>query len=207
METKQIDVAALIEWQQQEKYFFILDARTPGSFSRGYIPDSIFIGPDENAATIAATVVPTSAPLIVVTEKGREEDDSQALGHAGFADISFLSGGFEAWEDAGHEIDMLINVDADELMMDLPYDDQLVVMDVREEAEFAQGHLDEAENVPLKKLTDPGSMAMIEDTDNIYTLSGNGDRSVTAASLLKRQGIHNVRNVVGGWKAVSRLLG
>jgi rhodanese-related sulfurtransferase len=29
-----------------------------------------------------------------------------------------------------------------------------------------------------------------------------GYRSVIAASLLKRQGIHNIRNIVGGWGAI-----
>jgi rhodanese-related sulfurtransferase len=29
-----------------------------------------------------------------------------------------------------------------------------------------------------------------------------GYRSVIAASLLKRQGIHNLRNVVGGWARI-----
>jgi hydroxyacylglutathione hydrolase len=30
----------------------------------------------------------------------------------------------------------------------------------------------------------------------------SGYRSVIAASLMKRQGLHNVRNIVGGWKAI-----
>ncbi len=40
---------------------------------------------------------------------------------------------------------------------------------------------------------------------NLYIHCGSGYRSVTAASLLKRQGIHNLRNVLGGWKAISAL--
>jgi hydroxyacylglutathione hydrolase len=34
---------------------------------------------------------------------------------------------------------------------------------------------------------------------------GSGYRSVIAASLLKRQGIHNLRNVVGGWNEIKVL--
>jgi len=33
----------------------------------------------------------------------------------------------------------------------------------------------------------------------IYVHCGGGYRSIIAASLLKRQGIHNLRNVTGGW--------
>ena len=86
--------------------------------------------------------------------------------------------------------------------MDLPFDDHLVVLDVRKASEFDEGHLDEADNLPLDALGDPGSMAMIQDTDNIYVHCAGGYRSVIACSLLKRQGIHNIRNVVGGWKAI-----
>ena len=101
---------------------------------------------------------------------------------------------------------MLINVDPDELIMDLPFDENLVVLDVRKETEFDAGHVDNAENLPLEKLKDPGSMAMIEETDNIYVHCAGGYRSTIACSLLKRQGIHNIRNVAGGWKAISDLL-
>jgi rhodanese-related sulfurtransferase len=42
-------------------------------------------------------------------------------------------------------------------------------------------------------------MANLEEQFNLYVHCGGGYRSVIAASLLKRQGIHNLRNVTGGW--------
>ena len=94
---------------------------------------------------------------------------------------------------------MIIDVEADELMMDIPHDPNLVVMDVRRETEFADGHLKDAINLPLTEMTDPGTMANIEETQNLYVHCAGGYRSVIAVSMLKRQGIHNLRNVVGGW--------
>jgi rhodanese-related sulfurtransferase len=32
-----------------------------------------------------------------------------------------------------------------------------------------------------------------------------GYRSIIAASLIKRQGFHNIRNVNGGWNAITQL--
>jgi rhodanese-related sulfurtransferase len=93
-------------------------------------------------------------------------------------------------------------VEPDELMMDMPFDENLVVVDVRRETEFADGHIKGAVNLPLSNLTDPGSMADIDDTDNLYIHCGSGYRSVFAASLMKRQGIHNLRNVIGGWDKI-----
>ena len=42
-------------------------------------------------------------------------------------------------------------------------------------------------------------MSNLEEHFNIYVHCGGGYRSIIAASLLKRQGIHNLRNVTGGW--------
>jgi rhodanese-related sulfurtransferase len=93
-------------------------------------------------------------------------------------------------------------VEADELMMDLPHDKNLLVVDVRRPTEFADGHLSEAVNISLNDMNDPGSMANLNDTQNLYVHCAGGYRSVIASSLLKRQGFHNLRNVLGGWDKI-----
>jgi rhodanese-related sulfurtransferase len=98
---------------------------------------------------------------------------------------------------------LIVNVDADELAVDLPFDPRLLVIDVRRETEFADGHVRGAVNIPVSELTDPATMANIEDTHNIYVHCAGGYRSIIASSMLKRQGIHNLRNITGGWKSIS----
>lgn len=100
---------------------------------------------------------------------------------------------------------MIVDVEPDELAMDLPYDEKLVVLDVRKETEFADGHIAHAINLPLVDLVDPASMSDFEDNQNIYVHCAGGYRSVIAASMLKRQGIHNLRNVLGGWSKIKEL--
>jgi rhodanese-related sulfurtransferase len=73
------------------------------------------------------------------------------------------------------------------------------VVDVRRTTEYADGHLKNAVNIPLNDMTDPALLANLEDDQNIYVHCAGGYRSVIAASLIKRQGIHNIRNVLGGW--------
>jgi len=102
---------------------------------------------------------------------------------------------------------MIIDVEPDELLMDIPHDPNLVVLDVRRENEFSNGHLKDALNLPLSNMSDPGSMATIDDTQNLYIHCAGGYRSVIAASLFKRQGFHQIRNVLGGWSAISKLKG
>ena len=113
-----------------------------------------------------------------------------------------MEGGIAAWKGAGEELDLIIDVEADELAMDLPFDEKLVVIDVRKPVEYAEGHVKDAVNLPLSELNDPLNMSAIEDDQNVYIHCGSGYRSVIAASLFKRQGIHNVRNVVGGWAEI-----
>ena len=73
---------------------------------------------------------------------------------------------------------MIIDIEPDELAMDIPFDDKLVVIDVRREPEFADGHVQGAINIPLEEMTDPASMANIEDDHNVYVHCASGYRSV-----------------------------
>lgn len=140
---------------------------------------------------------------MLVTEDGKEKESVIRLSRIGLSNIEgYLNGGFEAWQQAGEPIDLIVEVEADELAMDIPFDDRLVVVDVRKEVEFADGHVKGSVNVPLGDLTDPGSMANIDDNDNLYVHCAGGYRSVIAISLMKRQGFHNLRNVVGGWAKI-----
>jgi rhodanese-related sulfurtransferase len=97
---------------------------------------------------------------------------------------------------------MIVNVEPDELAMDLPYDEKLVVVDVRRETEFADGHIKDAVNIPLSNFADPASMADLEEDQNIYVHCRSGYRSVVASSIIKKQGIHNLYNVLGGWEKI-----
>lgn len=178
----------------------ILDTRNATVFTQGFIPGSISIGLEGRFAEWAGSILPFNQPIILVTETGKEKETIIRLARVGFEKINgHLAGGFEAWQNAGEPIDMVIDVEADELLMDIPHDNKLVVVDVRRETEFADGHLKNAVNLPLNEMTDPALMSSLEEDQNIYVHCAGGYRSVIAASLLKRQGIHNLRNVVGGW--------
>src|SRR5690606_38223574 len=126
----------------------------------------------------------------LVSEPGKEKESIIRLARVGLDRVQgYLEGGFEAWKNQGEPIDMIIDVEADEVMMDLPFDQNMIVVDVRKPVEFAEGHLADAINIPLDELKDPGSMANFEDRHNLYVHCASGYRSVIAASLIKRQGI------------------
>ncbi len=184
----------------------ILDTRHPDQFMQGFVPGSINIGLNGRFAEWAGTLLPFTQPIVLVTEEGAEKESIVRLTRVGIEKIEgYLSGGFAAWQDAGENIDLIIDVEADELAMDLPFDENLVIVDVRRETEYANEHVKEAINIPLDQLTDPGSMVNLDDHHNIYIHCASGYRSVIAASMIKRQGIHNIRNVLGGIEAIKGL--
>ncbi|RYE00670.1 MAG: rhodanese-like domain-containing protein, partial [Sphingobacteriales bacterium] len=170
-----------------------------------FVPGSVFIGLEGRFAEWAGSLLPYTGTMILITEPGKERETLVRLARVGFHNMAgYLEGGFDAWRAAGEPIDLIIDVEADELAMDLPFDENLIVVDVRKPAEFAEGHVKGAQNVPLNDLTDPLNIAQFEDEQNLYVHCAGGYRSVIAASLLKRQGIHNLRNVLGGWGAIKK---
>jgi hydroxyacylglutathione hydrolase len=187
----------------RQENIILLDTRPAELFTQGFIPGAINIGLEGRFAEWAGSLLPFDKDLVLVAEEGKEKETIIRLARVGFERFrGYLQGGYEAWQKSGEPIDMIINVDADEVAMDIPYDENMVIVDVRKEVEFADGHVKDAVNIPLSNLTDPGSMAGIQDTDNLYLHCGSGYRSVIAASLLKREGIHNLRNINGGYAAL-----
>jgi hydroxyacylglutathione hydrolase len=181
----------------------ILDTRNASIFTQGFIPNSIFIGLEGRYAEWAGSLLPFTKKIILVTETGKEEESVIRLSRVGFDKmVGYLDGGFEAWKNAGEKIDMIVDVEPDELIMDLPHDANITVLDVRKETEFGDGHLEEASNLPLAEMTDVTLLAQFEENENIYVHCAGGYRSVIAASILKKEGIHNIRNVVGGWAKI-----
>ena len=184
----------------------ILDTRHASVFNIGFIPGSIFIGLEGKYAEWAGSLLPFDKTIVLVTEAGKEQESIVRLTRVGFNKFGgYLAGSFEAWQLAKEKIDMIIDVENDELAMDIPFDDNLVVVDVRKENEYDEGHLKQAINIPLNTLIDPASMANLEDNQNIYVHCAGGYRSVIAASIIKKEGIHNLRNIVGGWGKIVEL--
>lgn len=197
-----LSVASFKELMKNDKTI-ILDTRESNVFTEGFVPGSICIGLDGRFAEWAGSLLPFDQELLLVTEPGKEKESAVRLARVGFDKMKgFLDGGFEVWKKAGEPVDMIVNVEADELAMDLRFDEKLTVVDVRRETEFGDGHLADARNIPLETLTDPASMAAFDDNENIYVHCAGGYRSVIACSLLKRQGIHNIHNVLGGFGAI-----
>lgn len=198
-----LDVPALKAWIK--KGAFILDTRDPVRFTGGFVPGSINIGLRGRFAEWAGQLLPFDTPLVLITSPGEEKETIVRLARVGFDKVrGYLKNGIDSWKEAGESLDLIVNVDAEELALDIPYDKNLLVVDVRKPSEFAGGHVEGALNINLTAINDPLELSRIEETHNLYIHCQSGYRSVIACSLIKRQGFHNLRNVTGGFEAISR---
>lgn len=179
---------------------WILDTRPSTVFTESFVPGSISIGLDGRYAEWAGILLPFDQQLVLVTEPGKEQESITRMARVGFDKIEgYLDGGVQAWVDAGEKQDMIIDIEPEELAMDIPHDNKLEVIDVRKPGEYEAGHVKGATNVPLDSMKETFTIAQIDDDNNLYIHCAGGYRSVIAASLLKRQGFHNLRNVLGGF--------
>ena len=201
----QVELAQFLEVIEDESVL-IIDARPSADLMLGYIPNAIHITPLTAKYAIAMDIIRKDSPLVFIVEETIAAETLAYFTKAEFTGIKgYLNGGFAAWTAAGKRYDLIIDVEVDELAMDIPFDEYLMVLDCRTEADFDKSHIKNSVSLPLADMGDPGSMSELDEHFNIYILTENGENSTLAASLLKKQGIHNVRIVLGGWEAVQTL--
>ncbi len=76
-----------------------------------------------------------------------------------------------------------------------------VVVDVRSMAEFKDGHIVNAVNIPLNGLANNIKQLEKHRGKPIVAVCRSGSRSGTACSLLRKHGFENVKNLRGGMLA------
>jgi rhodanese-related sulfurtransferase len=184
----------------------IIDTRIASEFLRGYIPGSIHVALDEIKTLNALKIIEQDCPIILVCDQGTEEILIKRFELLGYTQVKgYLQGGFSNWSAAGEKIDLIIEVEVDELAMDIPFDEYLMILDIRTEDLYDKAHIKNSINLPLIEFGDPGAMSELDEHFNIYIIDDLGKQLLLAASVLKKQGIHNIRIVQDGWDAVEFL--
>jgi len=181
----------------------ILDVRDPSDFAQGFIPRSINIGLEgQFAPWVGALIVDVRTPLLLVTYPGKEEETALRLSRVGFDNqLGHLDGGIASWLAAGKEIDQVDRISSGQFIEEVS-ENNAPVFDVRRETEFEGSHLDNALNLPLDNINDWIDTA--RRSGDFYVHCAGGYRSMMAASILKSRGIHNFKEVDGGYGAIRR---
>ena len=179
----------------------VLDTRDPQIFAKGFVPNSINIGIDGQFAPWVGAMIPDiKQEILLVTEEGREEEVITRLARVGYDfTIGYLKGGFNAWKNAGKEVDQIASVDVNELA-DIMSREHVNILDVRKKSEYLSEHIADAENAPLDFIND--SMAQIDKNKTYYVHCAGGYRSMIFNSILRARGFDNLVDVKSGFKAI-----
>jgi hydroxyacylglutathione hydrolase len=173
----------------------VIDTRPAEEFAKGHVAGTLNIPLGGSFITWAGWLIPSDQDIYVVTD--RIDDVRRALGLIG---LDRIAGVFPPAAAAGNE--QVPQVSADELTQRLPSND-LVVVDVRNDNEWKEGHIADAIHIPLGQLAQ--RVNELAASDNIVVHCQGGSRSAIAASLLQKLGRKNVANLTGGYRAYAPL--
>lgn len=179
---------------------YVLDCRSPEAYA-AHIPGSVNVGAEGAFTTWSGTVLPEGArTLLVLDAPDTLWDLCWQLLRIG-CDIprGWLAGGMTAWRTDGRPIEMLPQWSVHDLRRAIEQEPKLLVLDVRQPAEWAAGHIDGALHVSGADL--PARIDDVPRERPVAVVCSSGYRSSVAASLLQRCGHRRVANVLGGMSA------
>jgi len=107
-----------------------------------------------------------------------------------------VSGAMLIWSFIGAKLSGIEQ--ADTLKATRLYNDDALVLDVREDKEFAAGHIPKAKHIPLGQLA--GRLNELDKFKNkpVLVTCRTGNRSARACGMLKKAGFETVYNHAGG---------
>lgn len=192
--------------RRREDGVIVVDCRSPEAFA-AHIPGALNVGAGSSFSTWAGTVLPEGARTLLVVESPADLQDIywQLLRTGYDLPRGWLAGGMLAWRTSGRDIEILPQWTVQDLRRNLDQNRELVVLDVRQPAEWTRGHIPQARHISGGELPQRIDWLpkVLPKERPMAVICGSGYRSSVSASLLRRHGYRKVHNVLGGmsgWK-------
>jgi rhodanese-related sulfurtransferase len=192
-------------WEAVQRGDIVLDLRDPATYGEMHIAGAVNVWIESpQFAERVAGMVPAGTSLLLLAQGPSDLDRAvQALSRVGIDEISgFLQWGMIEWRSEGFPIETVPQITVSELAEWLEQGRDVAVIDVREHAEWIDGHIDGALHLPMLEAV--ARRAEVPADRPKAVLCAGGLRSSTAISALKRHGLQNWYNVTGGMTAWKR---
>ncbi|MCE5186484.1 MAG: MBL fold metallo-hydrolase [Planctomycetaceae bacterium] len=176
----------------------VIDTRSMLEFGGGHIAGAMNIEDRGELSVWAGWMLDPGQPLALVLKDDSKLDEVAAFfWRTGFTKfVGYLVGGMPAWAQSGLPLECLPQIDVHKLHENLGH---MQIVDVRSDNEWKSGRVAGAKHIYLPQL--PKRMSELDKAAPTVTYCGSGYRASIAASLLKRAGFADVRNVPGSWGA------
>tara|TARA_B100001179_G_scaffold71412_1_gene49919 strand:+ start:2475 stop:3845 length:1371 start_codon:yes stop_codon:yes gene_type:complete len=183
----------------------VLDVRHQDDFAKAHIPNSIFIGLEGRFAPWVGEILEDiNTPILLVVPNGREEEVITRLSRVGFDHIlGYLKGGIENWTSK-EKITSSIDSSNASFLKDLENKSKHLILDVRNHDEHKNESISGSLNIPLQSIN--RSIDQINFKSKFYIHCQGGYRSMIAASILKKNGIHSFSDVKGGYNSIKKIV-
>jgi hydroxyacylglutathione hydrolase len=176
----------------------IVDVRPVADVAAGHIPGAISIALRSAFATWLGSVIDSATPIVIVRNPDQPPGDilwpALTIGYTRI--VGELAGGMPGWIGAGQPVATTALV--------TPGRVEGRVLDIRQDSEYRAGHLPHARHIELGSLT-----AYAGDVEGgpVTVMCGHGERAMTAATLLQRDGHPSVSVLDGGARDWARATG
>ena len=181
----------------------VVDTRTPPAFGGAHIAGSYSIWL-EGLPGYAGWVLSYDQPILLVLEgSGNLETAVRYLIRLGYDHIAgYLRGGLAAWYDAGLGVEHMGLSTVHELKQRLDSREDFLVLDVRTDNEWKEGHIKGALHIYVGQIQ--SRLSELPRDRPISIVCNVGHRASLAASILLRAGFSNVCcDVLGSMRAWS----
>ena len=183
----------------------VVDARMPSAFGGSHINGSYSIWM-EGLPGYAGWFLSYDKPILLVLENRNQLETTTAylirLGYdqiEGYLCAGEEACGLESWYTAALPVEHLGLFSVQELKERLDSRDDLIVLDVRTDKEWSEGHIEGALHVYVGHLEE--RLDIIPDDTTLAVICSVGNRGSLASSILRRSGCREVFNVLGGMVA------
>jgi glyoxylase-like metal-dependent hydrolase (beta-lactamase superfamily II)/rhodanese-related sulfurtransferase len=197
--------------QHRQDGAMLVDVRTDEQFDDAHIPGSVCLSTlRAGFGTKLAWVIDRGDEIVII---GRHDGDARvAAGLAAAVGVrriaGFLSGGMTTWRQEHRVVDRTERVRIENLADVLEARPEVQLLDVRERAEFDDGHIPGSLHTAYHDLHE--LPADIDPARPVAAVCSSGQRSAVAASLLRRLGVEEVLHVAEGgvpaWARAGRLV-
>jgi hydroxyacylglutathione hydrolase len=181
----------------------VIDGRTNEQFDEAHIKGALSTSAyDTGFATKVSRVAPPGTDIVVVAASdGDERAAARLLASVGLPVRGFLEGGMTAWRTEGRPVHRIELIDPDELARRAEAPRAPLILDVRNDSEYAGEHIPGSLHIPYGELAE--RFDELPRDRPIATICRGGKRSGLAASILQREGFDDVVHVgqgVGVWR-------